>query len=85
MPFGPWELLIILLFVLLLFGARKLPEMGRALGIGMRGFKEEVTARSSDVHEHGPVDEIEIEPVDEHEPSEGAEPKKRTKQAPAPH
>ena len=42
MPIGPWELLIILFFVLLFFGARKLPEMGRALGIGMRGFKEEV-------------------------------------------
>jgi sec-independent protein translocase protein TatA len=81
MPLGPWELLIILLFVLLLFGARKLPEMGRALGISMRGFKEEITARSSDdVHEHGPVEEI--EPVDEHEPP-AAEPQKRTKRASA--
>lgn len=43
MPIGPWELLIILFFVILFFGARKLPEMGRALGIGMRGFKEGIS------------------------------------------
>jgi len=47
-PFGPWELLIILLFVILFFGARKLPEMGRALGFGMREFKEGVSGRSGD-------------------------------------
>jgi sec-independent protein translocase protein TatA len=37
------EILIILLVLLLLFGAKRLPEMGRSLGKGMREFKEAVT------------------------------------------
>ena len=45
MPFGlgVWELLVILVVVLLIFGAKRLPEMGRSLGKGMREFKEGVT------------------------------------------
>jgi len=37
------ELLILLLVVLLVFGPKKLPEMGRSLGRGMREFKSSVT------------------------------------------
>ena len=37
------ELLIILVALLLLFGAKRLPEMGRSLGKGMREFKDGVT------------------------------------------
>ncbi len=37
------EILIILLVLLLLFGAKRLPEMGRSLGKGMREFKDAVT------------------------------------------
>lgn len=40
---GPWELLIILAIVVVIFGAGKLPEIGSALGRSIRGFKEEVT------------------------------------------
>ena len=45
MPFGIsiWELLILLVVLLLVFGAKRLPEMGRSLGKGMREFKEAVT------------------------------------------
>ena len=46
MGFGldnPLHLLIILLVVLLLFGAKRLPEIGRSLGEGMRGFKDAIT------------------------------------------
>ncbi len=45
MPFGisiP-ELLILLVVLLLVFGAKRLPEMGRSLGKGMREFKDSVT------------------------------------------
>ena len=45
MPFGislP-ELLILLAVLLLLFGAKRLPEMGKSLGKGMREFKDAVT------------------------------------------
>ena len=37
------ELLLLLLVVLLLFGPKRLPEMGRSLGRGMREFKDSVT------------------------------------------
>jgi sec-independent protein translocase protein TatA len=40
---GPWELLILLLVVLLVFGPKRLPEMGRSLGKGMREFKSSIT------------------------------------------
>lgn len=45
MPFGIsiWELLILLVVLLLIFGAKRLPEMGRSLGKGMREFKDGVT------------------------------------------
>jgi sec-independent protein translocase protein TatA len=45
MPFGLGfpELVIILVVLLLLFGAKRLPEMGRSLGKGMREFKDAVT------------------------------------------
>lgn len=39
---GPLELLIVLFIVLLIFGARRLPDMGRELGTGMREFKENI-------------------------------------------
>ena len=45
MPFGislP-ELLILLVVLLLVFGAKRLPEMGRSLGKGMREFKDSVS------------------------------------------
>ena len=37
---GPLEILLILIVVLLLFGAKRLPEIGRALGEGIREFKK---------------------------------------------
>jgi sec-independent protein translocase protein TatA len=40
MAIGPEELIIILLIILLLFGAKKLPELGRALGDAVREFKK---------------------------------------------
>ncbi len=43
MPFGPMELIIILAICLLLFGAKKLPEVGSGLGKGIREFKVNLT------------------------------------------
>ena len=42
---GPLELVLILLVVLLLFGAKRLPELGRSLGSGMKEFKDSVTGK----------------------------------------
>ncbi len=38
---GPWELIIILLIVLLVFGAGKLPQIGSAIGKSIREFKKQ--------------------------------------------
>ena len=45
---GPLELLIVLLIVLVIFGGRRLPALGRQLGEGMRGFKDSVTRRADE-------------------------------------
>ena len=39
---GGWEVLLIFLVVLLLFGAKKLPELAKGLGKGIREFKDAV-------------------------------------------
>ena len=39
----PTHLIFLLLLALLLFGAKRLPEIGRSLGVGMREFKDSVT------------------------------------------
>jgi sec-independent protein translocase protein TatA len=51
---GPWELAILLVVVLLVFGPKRLPEMGRSLGRGMREFKHSITGKDGnrdDSHE----------------------------------
>src|SRR6478736_2434255 len=57
MPFGIgiWELLILLLVLLLVFGPKRLPEMGRQLGKGMREFKDSVSGKDDD---DDPIDEV---------------------------
>ncbi|HET6943971.1 MAG TPA: twin-arginine translocase TatA/TatE family subunit [Gaiellaceae bacterium] len=45
---GTGEIILLLLLALLLFGAKRLPEIGRSLGSGMREFKDSVTGRGHD-------------------------------------
>jgi len=40
--FGGWELLLILIIVLIVFGAGKLPQLGEGLGKAIKGFKKTV-------------------------------------------
>jgi sec-independent protein translocase protein TatA len=51
-PIGGVELLIILLIVVLLFGAKRIPELARGLGEGIRSFKDGV--RGDDDSRKGP-------------------------------
>ncbi len=50
MPFGIGltEILIVLVVALLVFGPKRLPEMGRSLGKGMREFKDSLTGKDED-------------------------------------
>lgn len=36
----PWHLIVLLIVAFLLFGAKRLPELGKGLGEGLKGFKE---------------------------------------------
>ena len=45
---GPMEVVVILVVVLLLFGAKRLPEIGRALGDGIREFKKAIKDSTDD-------------------------------------
>jgi sec-independent protein translocase protein TatA len=48
-PFGIWEILIILVIVLLIFGPRRLPEMAKGLGQSVRAFRKELRDMKSDL------------------------------------
>ena len=50
---GMWELLIILVIVVLLFGTRKLPELGKGLGSGIRNFKSSLREGEKEELEEG--------------------------------
>jgi len=45
---GPLELVVVLAIVLLIFGPKRLPAAGRALGRSMREFKDSISGNSSD-------------------------------------
>ena len=45
---GPLELGIILLIILIVFGPKRLPGLGRQLGSGMREFKDSITGKDKD-------------------------------------
>jgi sec-independent protein translocase protein TatA len=47
---GPWEIILLVVVLLLVFGSRRLPEIGRSVGKGMREFKNSVTGKD-DQHE----------------------------------
>jgi sec-independent protein translocase protein TatA len=50
MPFGigPLELIIVLVIILVIFGPKRLPGVGKSLGQGMREFKDSITGKDKD-------------------------------------
>jgi sec-independent protein translocase protein TatA len=52
---SPWHIAIFVLVVLLVFGPKKLPEIGRSLGRGMREFKDSITHDHPTAEEPPPV------------------------------
>jgi sec-independent protein translocase protein TatA len=55
----PWHIVLLLGIALLLFGGKRLPEIGRSLGSGMREFKDAITGHSD--HSEKPA---ELPPAD---------------------
>ncbi len=45
---GPLEIVIVLIIVLVIFGPKRLPDLGRSLGRGMREFKDSVTGKDKE-------------------------------------
>ena len=45
---GPLELVIVLVIALVIFGPKRLPDLGKSLGTGMREFKDSITGKSDD-------------------------------------
>lgn len=51
---GPLELIIVLVIALIVFGPKRLPEMGRSVGRGIREFRSSVSGESDDEDEDAP-------------------------------
>jgi sec-independent protein translocase protein TatA len=56
---SPIELIIILVVVLIVFGPKRLPDLGRSLGRGMREFKDSVTGKDKDELPEGSAEQPE--------------------------
>jgi sec-independent protein translocase protein TatA len=50
-PVGPTELLIILLIAVIIFGARRLPELGKGIGEGIRNFRKSIGGKEKESEE----------------------------------
>ncbi len=48
MDFSLWQIAIVLVIALIVFGPKRLPELGKSLGTGMREFKDSITGSSDD-------------------------------------
>ena len=46
--FGPLEIVLVIVVLLVIFGPKRLPSLGRSLGSGMREFKDSITGDSKD-------------------------------------
>jgi sec-independent protein translocase protein TatA len=54
---GPLELIVVLIIALVIFGPKRLPELGRSMGKGIREFRSSVSGKDKD--EESPPPEIE--------------------------
>jgi sec-independent protein translocase protein TatA len=55
---APYQIIILLVIALLLFGAKRLPEIGRSLGTGMREFKNSVTGKDDEPAQLPPAQQV---------------------------
>ena len=51
MDFSLWQIAIVLVIALIVFGPKRLPELGRSLGTGMREFKDSITGKNKEEDE----------------------------------
>lgn len=83
MDFSLWQIAIVLVIALIVFGPKRLPELGKSLGAGMREFKDSITGKSDEDEKREEQAKLEVQaaapqPREATEPVEGevvAEPK----------
>ncbi len=64
MDIQPWHIIVLLIIVLLLFGAKRLPEIGRSLGSSAREFKKGISGDESPTAAVPPPQDVPKQPVD---------------------
>jgi sec-independent protein translocase protein TatA len=69
---GPLELAIVLVIALVIFGPKRLPDLGRSLGSGMREFKDSITGKNDDDEDRAELEVAASQP----QPDPDAEPVK---------
>ena len=57
---GPLELAIVLVIALVIFGPKRLPDLGRSLGSGMREFKDSLTGKDDDEDDEDEQAKLEV-------------------------
>jgi len=55
-PIGVWEIILILVIVIFLFGAKRIPEIARGMGEGIRGFRTSIKGDDSEPESGGDGD-----------------------------
>ena len=70
MDFSIWQIAIVLVIALLVFGPKRLPELGASLGRGMREFKDSITGKDDEQTERAKLEVSASAP----QPEPGSEP-----------
>jgi sec-independent protein translocase protein TatA len=74
MDFSIWQIAIVLVIALLVFGPKRLPELGSSLGRGMREFKDSITGNNKDEDDEK-AEQAKLEmSASQPQPEPGAEP-----------
>lgn len=75
---GPLELIVVLVVVLVIFGPKRLPGLGKQLGTGMREFKDSITGKDKDKDSDDDADPPALPPAPADEAQAAAKPAEST-------
>ena len=63
MDFSPIQIAIVLVIALLVFGPKRLPELGKSLGQGIRSFKDSITGGDDDEDDKPQIEQATVTPA----------------------